>query len=416
MPFNSPLTAEIIESFFVSTGVPAFLVEREGGILLAPAGFSPQEYSFADQEALQPFFRNERIGPGKYYTLFTDHQFLYNFVPVPHEDDYHLLVTGPMRFHPFTEQQITTLLRSNQIPLRNRAAYSQMVARLPEVSITRLGHLGRVLLSLSQSYCTEGVNVSADSDLRREVTPRAEPGISFTLLEEEKYSPFELIQHVKSLLVHGDIAGIRALREQHLVLPLNRVDEKDEVISARYRLITTSAAWIGMIFDQPLPYEQLLIILDQYTRRAHKTSSIPELTDMIYECIEAYAWLVRKYSTQHYTKPVRQVIQFIRDNITTRITLQGLADLTGLSRPYLSRLIKNETGHSLVELIDSYRIEEGKYLLLNTNYSILQISELTGFKYQYHFSVRFKKYTGMTPTRYRQIEGAIDMPSDTSVS
>ena len=241
----------------------------------------------------QPFFRNERIGPGKYYTLFTDHQFLYNFVPVPHEDDYHLLVTGPMRFHPFTEQQITTLLRSNQIPLRNRASYSQMVARLPEVSMARLSHLGRVLLSLSQSYCTEGVNVSADSDLRKEVTPRAEPGISFTLLEEEKYSPFELIQHVKSLLVHGDIAGIRALREQNLVLPLNRVDEKDEVISARYRLITTSAAWIGMIFDQPLPYEQLLIILDQYTRRAHKTSSIPELTDMIYECIEAYAWQVR---------------------------------------------------------------------------------------------------------------------------
>ena len=216
--------------------------------------------------------------------------------------------------------------------------------------------------------------------------------------------------------MHGDIAGLRALREQNQVLPLNRVDENDEVISARYRLITTSAAWIGMIFDQPLPYEQLLIILDQYTRRAHKTSSIPELTDMIYECIEAYAWLVRKYSTQHYTKPVRQVIQFIRDNIRTRITLQGLADLTGLSRPYLSRLIKNETGHSLVELIDSYRIEEGKYLLLNTNYSILQISELTGFKYQYHFSMRFKKYTGMTPTRYRQIEGAIDMPWDTSVS
>ncbi len=405
MPFNSPLTAEIIESFFVSTGVPAFLMDQEGGILLSPAGFSPQGYSFADQEALQPFFRNERIRPGKYYTLFTDHQFLYTFVPVPQADDYHLLVTGPMRFHPFTEQQITTLLRSNQIPLRNRTAYSQLVARLPEVSMARLGHLGRVLLSLSQSYCTEGVNVSADRDLLNEVSPRTEPGVSFTLLEEEKYSPFELVQHIKSLLLHGDIAGIRALREQNLVLPLNRVDNTDDVVSVRYRLITVSAVWGTMIFDQQLPYEQALMILDHYTRLAHQTSSIPELTNMIYDCMEAYAWLVRKYSTQHYTKPIRQAIEYIRDNLKKKITLQDLADLTGLSRPYLSRLIKKETSHSLVELIDSYRIEEGKYLLLNTDYSILQVSELTGFKYQYHFSMRFKKYTGMTPTRYRQIEG-----------
>ncbi|MGE5376619.1 MAG: helix-turn-helix transcriptional regulator [Bacteroidota bacterium] len=409
MSIHLSVISEIIESFSLSTGVPAFLMETGGNILLAPAGYSPGEYVFADQGALQPFFHNDRITVGQYYTLFSEHQFLYNFIPIWQTQGYYLLVSGPMRFHPLTEQQLTTLLRSNQIPLRNRIEFLEKTARLPQVSVSRLAHLGRVLLSLSQNYCTDGVNVSSDSDLLTEIAsrdPSNEARITFTLLEEEKYSPLELIRHVKYLILHGDVAGIRALREQHLVLPLNRVDEKDEVISARYRLITSCAAWVGMIFDQPLPYEQLLMILDQYTRRAHRTSSIPELTNLIYDCIEAYAWLVRKYSTQHYTKPVRQVIQYIRNNITARITLESLAELTGLSRPYLSVLIKKETGRSLVELIDSYRIEEGKYLLLNTDYSILQISELTGFKYQYHFSMRFKKYTGMTPTRYRQSEGA----------
>jgi AraC-like DNA-binding protein len=409
MSIHLGVISEIIESFSLSTGVPAFLMETGGNILLAPAGYSPGEYVFADMGALQPFFHNDRITVGQYYTLFSEHQFLYNFIPIWQTQGYYLLASGPMRFHPLTEQQLTTLLRSNQIPLRNRIEFLEKTARLPQVSVSRLAHLGRVLLSLSQNYCTDGVNVSSDSDLLTEIASR-DPGnearITFTLLEEEKYSPLELIRHVKNLILHGDVAGIRALREQHLVLPLNRVDEKDEVISARYRLITSCAAWVGMIFDQPLPYEQLLMILDQYTRRAHRISSIPELTNLIYDCIEAYAWLVRKYSTQHYTKPVRQVIQYIQNNLTTRITLESLAELTGLSRPYLSVLIKKETGRSLVELIDSYRIEEGKYLLLNTDYSILQISELTGFKYQYHFSMRFKKYTGMTPTRYRQIEGA----------
>ncbi len=96
-----------------------------------------------------------------------------------------------------------------------------------------------------------------------------------------------------------------------------------------------------------------------------------------------------------------EVIQYIQSDLTKKITLPDLAKLTGLSHSYLLRLIKKETGSSLVNLVDSYRMEEGKYLLLNSDYSIMQIAELTGFNYQYHFALRFKKYTGMTPTTFR---------------
>jgi AraC-like DNA-binding protein len=351
------------------------------------------------------FFGRDTLSSEQYYTLLTEHQFLYNFVSITGEENTHrLLITGPLLFHPPTDQQLTTLLRSNQISLRNKKEIAQKIARLPEVSMPRLAHLGRVLLSLCHAYCTEGVYVSADNNLQEEVDAiqaGGEPKIAFTLINEEKYSPLELIQHIERLMLTGDIAGLRALRDQNLVLPLNRVDEKDEVLSAKYRVITSCSAWAGMVYDHQLPYEQVLMIIDQYTRRAHQTNSIPELTNMIYESMEAFAWLVRKYSTQHYTKPVRQVIQYIQSNLTKKITLLDLAKLTGLSHSYLSRLIKKETNSSLVNLIDSYRIEEGKYLLLNTSYSILQIAEMTGFTYQYHFSLRFKKYTGMTPTQFR---------------
>jgi AraC-like DNA-binding protein len=114
------------------------------------------------------------------------------------------------------------------------------------------------------------------------------------------------------------------------------------------------------------------------------------------------AWAVRKYSGRQYIKPVRQILQYIQSHFTTKISLNDLSGLTGLSRSYLSRLIKKETGSSLVDLVDGVRIEESKYLLRNTDYPILQIAEMVGFDYQSHFNNRFKKYTGSTPSSFRR--------------
>jgi AraC-like DNA-binding protein len=311
---------------------------------------------------------------------------------------------GPARFHPPTNQQLTALLKSKRIALRNRDEIARKIARLPEVSIPRLVHLGRALWSLCHAYSEKEFNLIAESGLPAEADTgplSGEPRITFTLVEEEKYSPFELIQLVRQTLGSGDVEGARRLWDQNMDIPLNPVVERDAVLSAKYRLITATSAWAGMIIDL-IPYEGIMMVLDQYTRKAHQTHSIPELTDLVFEGIDTFTRLVRRYSTKQYPRQVRQVLQYIQANLAKRITLGDLAELTGLSSSYLSRLIKKETGASLLELVDGYRIEKGKYLLLNTDSSILQIAELTGFHYQNHFSRCFRKYTGMTPTRFRR--------------
>jgi AraC-like DNA-binding protein len=405
MLFDPDITADIIESFAVTTGVPAFLMDGNGNILLTSKGFSPQEYSFADQGALQHFFDSNEINADQYYTLFTENQFLYNFVPITGEESNHkLLVSGPVRFHPLTDEQLTALLRSQQIPLRNKIEIAQKISRLPEVSLPRLAHLGRVLWSLCHAYCKKGVNLLSDDNLLENTEAAdtvGEPKITFTLVDAEKHSPFNLLVLIERLILKGDVASVQALRDQNLDLPLDGLYEKDALLSAKLRLIAGCGAWAGMILDHNVPYEQMWIILDQYILKVHEANSIPEIRNLVFESIEAFTKLVRRYSAQQHTKPVRQVIQYIQSNLTKKITLENLANLTRLSRPYLSRLIKKETNLSLVDLIDSYLIEEGKYLLLNTDYLILQIAEMTGFTYQYHFSLRFKKYTGMTPTQFR---------------
>lgn len=49
-----------------------------------------------------------------------------------------------------------------------------------------------------------------------------------------------------------------------------------------------------------------------------------------------------------------------------------------------------------------YRMEEATQWLLNTDTTVEDIALNVGFQNIYYFSTSFKKYTGVSPTKYRQ--------------
>jgi AraC-like DNA-binding protein len=406
--------ASIIESFSLTTGVPIFLMDGLGNVVLTSQGFSPQAFSFADLETVQRWLETSvqttAFNPDHYYTIFTENQFLYNLVPVVVEGSgKQALVAGPLRFRPPSDGQLVVLLRGRQIPLRQKNDIAQQISRLPEVSMARLEHLGRVLCSLCHAYFSQGVSILPDIQvLPDEITapPIQIPKITFNLVEEDIHASFTFAQQIRQLILAGDVVGVRALRSQSKSVPLDRLIEADALRSVRYNLITGVSSIIGMIFDHNVPYEQLLMIGDKYIRLADQTKSVPEIMDLMFQSMEELARMVKRYSLQQHSRPVRQALQAIQADMRRKISLTELAELTGLSPSYLSRLIKKETGLSMVELVDQQRMEESKRLLLNTDYSILQISEMVGFSYQNHFSLRFKKYMSVTPTVFRQTGGA----------
>ena len=74
-----------------------------------------------------------------------------------------------------------------------------------------------------------------------------------------------------------------------------------------------------------------------------------------------------------------------------------------LSGPYLSDLLKVETGKSAKAHIHAYVIERAKTILLATNSSISDVAYDLGFEYPQHFSKLFKSKTGMSPSAYRTL-------------
>ena len=83
------------------------------------------------------------------------------------------------------------------------------------------------------------------------------------------------------------------------------------------------------------------------------------------------------------------------------ITLDGLSEKMHLSKPYLSKYIKEKSGNTFGEIVKNVRMKKARTLLKNTSMTVESIAESVGYQNVEHFNRLFKKKYGMTPVQFR---------------
>ncbi len=129
--------------------------------------------------------------------------------------------------------------------------------------------------------------------------------------------------------------------------------------------------------------------------------------------------LARMYEAGVNSKPsknrnlayVMMAVKFIADNYSKRLKLGDVASHVGLTSGYLQKIFRKERKTSVIEYLLRYRIEQGCRYLVETNKTIVEISEAIGFSDIKNFHYAFKKVLGMTPNEYRYIHKNKTAPS-----
>lgn len=98
---------------------------------------------------------------------------------------------------------------------------------------------------------------------------------------------------------------------------------------------------------------------------------------------------------------VEKIKIYIREHID-EVNRGQLAEMFYLSPSYLSKLFRREAGVSLIDYIQTERIELAKELLRYSDYAISDIAVRTGYPSFSHFSKQFRKFVGCTPGEYRK--------------
>lgn len=100
---------------------------------------------------------------------------------------------------------------------------------------------------------------------------------------------------------------------------------------------------------------------------------------------------------------LKRVLDYIDDHLGDAVDLDTMAELAGLSRFYFATMFKRATGRSPYQHLIYRRVARAQTLIAQDDMSLAKIGQASGFSSPAHFSAAFKRGTGQTPTRYREL-------------
>lgn len=99
-------------------------------------------------------------------------------------------------------------------------------------------------------------------------------------------------------------------------------------------------------------------------------------------------------------KRLLEITNYIYANYKT-VTLDDLAEQFFLSKPYLSKYIKEKSGMTFGDILKKVRMKKARAMLKSSNATVESIAESVGYQNVEHFNRIFKKMYEMTPVQYR---------------
>ena len=231
------------------------------------------------------------------------------------------------------------------------------------------------------------------AEIRKLVHKNAESSFMHTTYREELERFFYLAQ--------GDEKAIE-LSDYILNADLQGRLSEDPLRNMKYLFVVNTGLATRFAIESGAPQEVVYSSSDIYIRKADVAKSIEEILKLNHDYWVYLVGLVRESrKTEQYSKPVIKCIDYITSFFNTKVALEDLSGVTGLTPNYLTSLFKQETGMTVGEYLTKFRIDSACALLTQTDYDYLQIALSLGFCTQSYFTKVFREQTGVTPRTYR---------------
>ncbi|MED4074071.1 AraC family transcriptional regulator [Priestia endophytica] len=105
---------------------------------------------------------------------------------------------------------------------------------------------------------------------------------------------------------------------------------------------------------------------------------------------------------------IRTAIHFMREYYYEPLSLEDIAEHTGLSKYYFTNKFQKYIKTTPIQFLTTIRMEKAMDLLLKTNKTLHEIAIETGYDNANYFSKVFKKMIGMSADRFRKDKKMLD--------
>lgn len=215
-------------------------------------------------------------------------------------------------------------------------------------------------------------------------------------------------QTIMGQILSGDVESIRRRTEHITVSDLREIDERVGTMahqpSKNYEYIVCSSITLATRYaiQGGLDPQTAYGISDMFMQKLSQCRTMNSMLRLHIEMMITFAESVQNVKSVRLKQSLTAQIQsYINEHINKEFALDDMASALGISKSHMCRQFHNETGDTILHYLQQRRIEVAQNLLLYSSQDISSIAAQLCFNSQSHFGAVFKKYTGMSPYRYR---------------
>ena len=169
--------------------------------------------------------------------------------------------------------------------------------------------------------------------------------------------------------------------------------------SAERTVFTPTPLVSELLKSRMIDTEEQITVCDASTFRNVKVA--------LYAAWEEYTRAVESFTTVKKSGSLStalKVVSHLRDHYTEKISLESVARELGYNPEYVSRCLSEIRGVNFRYLVNSFRVDKAKILLLTTDRTISDVASECGFSGERTFHRTFLAMVGLTPGAYKKKE------------
>ena len=289
-----------------------------------------------------------------------------------------------------------------------KVEFFRFLSELPSFSTTQLSEtasLAKLLYCGEPAYGTSLMYLSEGGMPLKEV--RLEEKVTIEQFTHRVQIPMKHISNdfeetARAAIIAGDEAMLNTAIRRPQYGSIGRMSLND-LRQARYEFICMMYACSRAAIAGGLNPEYAYQLSDLFCQRMDGMTRIDEINFYSRECMRQFCRKVaeNKHAENHSPYTIA-CCEYIRQHLLEPMDVDIISKAVGLNRRSLARYFIEDMGMTLSEYITEKRLEEGAYLLRNSDLSLSDISNLLQFSSQSQFTQKFKLKYGSTPAQYKR--------------
>lgn len=218
------------------------------------------------------------------------------------------------------------------------------------------------------------------------------------------YYPIDLELRLLNAMKVGEQSEVKRIVSQ--IFEQNFM-ERDLSPEMAQQLVGQIKGTIIKLLDQKgINESNVLEKMRHQTVRIQPTDGLDQVRQDLENVMEAFCHMIVNNKNEREHETVRTLITRLEKMYEDPdLTVYKFAEMVGRPERYISQLFKEQTGQTLSEYLEQIRINKAIELLVHTGMTIDEIARQTGYNSPHSFRRAFKRVTGASPGKHRNITG-----------